>query len=128
MSEEPGWIFRTKEYRGCGITAASYRTGSGNWIPEACFWVYTGSGWRRLWVNSFALCLGGQEVSYPSKIEADNCALRMARALIDRTLPEFDMPSYVSPPSSTNYLAKMMGIARRPLSALGRMKQLRYRQ
>jgi len=128
MNKEPGWIFHTKEYRGCGITAASYRTRSGDWIPEACFWVHTESGWRRFWVASFAHCLGGEEVYYPSKIEADNRAFRMARALIDKTLPEFDKPSYISPPAPANYLAKVMGIARRPLSALSRLKELRGRQ
>jgi hypothetical protein len=128
MNKETAWILRTTEHRGCGITAASYRSGNGDWIPEACFWLITEVGWRRLWINSFSHYFGPREATFKSKIEADNCALRIARTLIDKTLPEFDMPSSISLPSSTSYFAKIIAIARRPISTLSRIKKFKYPQ
>ena len=116
------WTHRTKEYRGCGITTASFKLDSGAWMPEACFWLYVAGDRRRLWVNGFAHCFDAQETTYPTKIEADNFAFRMARALIDMTLPEFDMPSSISLPSSKNYLARLTKLAGRPLSLLKRAR------
>ena len=115
MTAEPGWIFRTKEYRGCGIRAASYSVESRAWVPEACFWLYTDSGWRQLWINSFAHCLAATDLTFPSKLEADACAFSLARRLIDKTLAEFDTPVSYSTPARTTYIAKMLDFARRPL-------------
>lgn len=122
------WSDRTKEYRGCDITAASIRLESGTWIPEASFSLSMGSGRRRLWVNSFAHCFSAQKTTYSSKIEADSCALRMARALIDKALPEFEMPASIKLNSSYNCLAALKDVARRPLSALKRIVDGQWRQ
>ncbi len=88
--KDTGAIFRTKEHKGCGIRAASYQIKPGKWVPEACFSVYTESGWLQLWIQSFAHCFSMPDLTCSNKIEADNWAFRMARTVIDKTLPEFD--------------------------------------
>jgi len=117
----------TKEYRGCGITAASYRRSSGDWIPEACFWLDTENGRRRLWINSFAHCIGVQEHVFSSKIEADHCAFRMAQLLIDRAKPALkaSWPWNVTTP--THSLRKMLSFVRRPLSVINRISESKRR-
>jgi hypothetical protein len=111
-------IFRTKEHKGCGIRAASYQVVPGKWVPQACFSVYTESGWRQLWIQSFAQCFPMPELTCNNKIEADNWAFRMARAVIDKTLPEFDRHEQAAGTRSVllNCFAKIWGIARRPFS------------
>lgn len=121
------WSYRSHEYRGCAVAAASFKLESGDWMPEACFWLSVGGDQRRLWVNSFLHCFGAKETTYSSKIEADNCAFRMARALIDKTLPEFDMPSSIMLSTSNGYFARLMKVACRPLSALRRNRDGQYR-
>jgi hypothetical protein len=116
MTTEPGWIFRTKEYRGCGIRAASYEVGSRGWVPEACFWLYTDRGWRQLWINSFAHCLAAPNLTFPNKLEADACAFSLARRLIDRALLEFDSCTSQRKPHRTTHISKMLNLVLRPLS------------
>jgi hypothetical protein len=115
-AKDSGAIFRTKEHKGCGIRAASYQVMPGKWVPEACFWVYTENGWRRLWIQSFAHCFSMPELTCANKIEADNWAFRMARTVIDRTLPDFDRCEPPNPGKSNvlNCLAKVWGLALRP--------------
>ena len=116
--KDTGAIFRIKEHKGCGIRAASYQIKPGKWVPEACFSVYTEAGWRQLWLQSFAHCFSMADRSYSNKIEADNWAFRMARTVIDKTLPEFDKherPTAAKSPLLTCF-TKIWGIARRPFS------------
>jgi hypothetical protein len=127
VNQETSWVFRTKEYRGCGIRAASYKVGLSGWIPNACFWLHTDGGLRRLWVASFAHCLATHDLTFPNKIEADACAFNLARTLIDKTLPEFDLSTSYSRPTKTKYLAKMLAIVRRPFSAYHLLKDHRLR-
>ena len=127
MSRETISIFRATEYKGCGIRAASYKAGPRDWVPEACFWLQTESGMRRLWVNSFAHCLATQELTLPNKIEADAWAFRLARSLIDRTLPEFEAVTEPSTLTRNACLEKMMRLARRPLSAYNMLRDYRFR-
>src|SRR5512143_2254785 len=89
MYEPRSGMLNTKEYRGCGIQAASYKSGANDWVPQACFWLHTTQGWRRLWIGSFAHCLGRSDLTFSRKIDADKWAFRVARELIDKTLPEF---------------------------------------
>ena len=84
-----GSIVRTQEYKGCGIHAASYKVGP-DWVPEACFWVHTKNGWTRMWINSFAHFFEIPELTFSSETEADACAFRLARRLIDKTLPDLN--------------------------------------
>jgi hypothetical protein len=125
MTSEAGFIRGTKQYKGCGIRAASYKAGPQSWVPEASFWLNTENGVRRLWVNSFAQCLALQHRTFPNKLEADLCAYRLAQMLIDKTLPEFERPSSVGVPSPPNYFAKMLNIARRPFSSNSTPKELK---
>ena len=106
-------IFRIKEYKGCDIHAASYKSAAQGWIPEACFCIRTENGPRRVWIASFAHCFGIQALTFRSKIEADSYAFSMARTLIDKTSPEFERTSEPSPSSRSHYLAKIVRFARR---------------
>lgn len=103
-------VFPTREYKGCDIHAASFKSGARDWTPQACFWIDTENGPRRVWTASFAHCFGFQELAFRSKIEADNCAFRLARTLIDKTLP--DLSSSAPQRSSSAYLAKIFAFAR----------------
>jgi hypothetical protein len=127
MTNETSFIFRMKEYRGCGIQPASYKVGPRDWVPEACFWLHTENGWRRLWINSFTHCLAAHDLTFPNKIEADACAFSLARTLIDRTLPEFDVPESLTRRSRTNYLSKILKVARRPFTAYTTFREYKYR-
>lgn len=72
MPVESNVIFRIKEYKGCDIRAASYKSAAQGWIPEACFCIRTEKGLRRVWIASFAHCFGIPDLTFRSKIEADN--------------------------------------------------------
>jgi hypothetical protein len=100
----------SQEYRGCGIRAVSYKTRAEEWVPEACFWLRTRHGLRRLWVASFAHCFARPGLTFSDKLDADDWALRLARELIDRTLPEFTDTPAEPPVRKKNYLAKVIRI------------------
>ena len=121
-----GSIVRTQEYKGCGIHAASYKVGP-DWIPEACFWVHTKNGWTRMWINSFAHFFEIPELTFSSETEADACAFRLARRLIDKTLPDLNssVNSSISRSRGTRsaYLSKILQIARQSLSAYAHRKE-----
>jgi hypothetical protein len=120
-------MLSTKEYRGCGIEAASYKSGAKDWVPEACFWLHTTQGWRRLWIASFAHCLGRFDLTFSRKIDADIWAFRVARDLIDRTLPEFMDFTEVTDGRQTNCIARLLNIVRRPFSTIPGLKDFAYR-
>jgi hypothetical protein len=117
-----GSILRTQEYKGCGIHAASYKVGP-EWVPEACCWVRTKNGWTRMWINSFARFFETPELTFSSETEADACAFRLARRLIDKTLP--DLNSSISRSRSTRsaYLSRILQIARQSLSAYAHRRE-----
>jgi hypothetical protein len=127
MNEKNAGILGTKEYRGCGIRAVSYKTGANEWVPQACFWLSTRYGLRRLWIASFAHCFARADLTFAKKIDADNWAFRLARELIDKTLPEFtDLMAKAAVPQK-NYMAKVIQIVRRPLSAIHFVTESQYR-
>ncbi len=106
-----------QEYRGCEIHAASYRTRANEWVPEACFWLRTQHGLRRLWVASFAHCFARPGLTFADKIGADDWACRLARELIDRTLPEFTDTAAKTSVTRKTCLTNVMRIIRgRPRS------------
>ena len=117
---EAGWYLRIKEHRGCGIRAVSYKAGPKSWIPEACVWLQTDSGARKLWVRSFAHCFASENVTFPNKIEADNWALNAARAIIDKALPDFEPHTSARIPLYTPRLDKFFDMALRPIAVLRR--------
>jgi hypothetical protein len=114
-------ILRTQEYKGCGIHAASYKVGP-DWVPEACFWVRTKNGSTRMWINSFARFFETPELTFPSETEADACAFRLARRLIDKTLPDLNSISRNRGTRSA-YLSRILQIARQSLSAYAHRKE-----
>ncbi len=118
---ESGFIFRTKEHRGCGIRAASYAAGPQSWIPEACVWLQTDDGSIKVWLRSFAHCFASEKVTFRNKLEADNWAFDAACAIIDRALPEFDAIFSPRVPLCTNPMRKLLGVVRRPLGVLRRI-------
>jgi hypothetical protein len=71
-------------HRGCDIRAASYSIGPRSWLPEACVSLATEFGLRKLWIRSFAHCFGAEQLTFPSKGDADSWALGAARKIIDR--------------------------------------------
>jgi hypothetical protein len=75
-------------HRGCGIHAASYPVGPQSWLPEACVWLETEAGLRKLWVRSFAHCFDAEKLTFPNKLDADSWALGAARAIIDRAMEQ----------------------------------------
>lgn len=75
-------------HRGCGIRTASYPVGQ-SWLPEACVWLETEAGLRKLWVRSFAHCFDAEKLTFPNKLDADSWALGAARAIIDRAMEQF---------------------------------------
>jgi len=118
-----GSILRTQEYKGCGIHAASYKVGP-DWIPEACFWVRTKNGWTRMWINSFAHFFQIPELTFSSETEADACAFRLARRLIDKTLPDLNSSRLRRRGTRSAYLSRIFEIARRSLTAYTHRKHL----
>ena len=65
-----------------------------SWLPEACVWLETETGLRRLWVRSFAHCFDAEKLTFP-KLDADSWALGAARTIIDRALEQ--LKSSVAP-------------------------------
>jgi hypothetical protein len=115
-------MIRTQEYKGCGIHAASYKVGT-DWVPEACFWVHTKSGWTRMWINSFARFFEIPELTFSTESEADACAFRLAQRLIDKTLPDLNSPLSRAGGTRSAYLSRILHIARRSLSAYAHRKE-----
>ncbi len=105
-------ILDLQEYRGCGIRAVSYQTGANEWVPEACFWLRTRHGLRRLWIASFAHCFARPGLTFPEKMDADNWALRLARELIDRTLSEFTDSTPKAAVRQKSYVTKVLKLVR----------------
>jgi len=85
-------ISRTLEYRGCGIRAASYEVQTESWLPEACVWLCTEEGDRKIWVHSFSHCFAAEELTFPSKFDADRWALDAAKSIIDRAFEAPQLP------------------------------------
>jgi len=92
-------ILDSMKHRGCGIRAASYEIAQQAWLPEACVWLQTESGLRRLWIHSFAHCFDAEKLTFTNKFEADDWALVAARAIVDRAL---DKAEFASVPRAVN--------------------------
>jgi hypothetical protein len=112
-------------HRGCGIRAASYEIAPQAWLPEACVWLRTEVGLRKLWIHSFAHCLGAEKLTFTSKFDADNWALVAAQKVIDRALEQLGR---VVAPVAVDTVTPLSGVLRltsRVRSALGRLRGLR---
>lgn len=95
MNSTEELILDSMKHRGCGIRAASYEVAPQAWLPEACVWLQTESGLRRLWMHSFAHCFDAEKLTFTNRFEADNWAVVAARAIVDRALDnaEFNAPA-----------------------------------
>ena len=127
MDFDANLISRTLEHRGCGIRAASYEIRPQSWLPEACVWLETEFGHRKIWVHSFAHCFAAEDLTFPNRVDADSWALVAAQAIIDRALEQ-------SQPSALNFsgyhapdLSRVLGIARHSMFNLKRVQRHRSR-
>lgn len=128
MNSVEEMLIHSITHRGCGIRAASYAVGPQSWLPEACVWLETETGLRRLWVHSFAHCFDADKLTFPSKLDADSWALGAARTIIDRALEQFRSsvaPAAVQPVKSS---ASAWHLVRNPMLALRRLKNFRSSQ
>jgi hypothetical protein len=113
------------QHRGCGIRAASYPVGPQSWLPEACVWLETETGLRRLWVRSFAHCFDAEKLTFSNKFDADSWALNAAQAIIDRALEQFTSAiaaATAEPALSPNSRWRLAGSAARLLERLKRFR------
>jgi hypothetical protein len=118
-------LIHSINHRGCGIRAASYAVGPQSWLPEACMWLETETGLRRLWVRSFAHCFDADKLTFPSKLDADSWALGAARTIIDRALEQLKSSVAPATAQSTQSTAGARRLVRNPLLALRRLKNFR---
>jgi hypothetical protein len=118
-------LIHSINHRGCGIRAASYAVGPQSWLPEACMWLETEAGLRRLWVRSFAHCFDADKLTFPSKLDADSWALGAARTIIDRALEQLKSSVAPATAQSTKSPAGPWRLVRTPLLALRRLKNFR---
>jgi hypothetical protein len=118
-------LIHSINHRGCGIRAASYAVGPQSWLPEACMWLETEAGLRRLWVRSFAHCFDADKLTFPSKLDADSWALGAARTIIDRALEQLKSSVAPATAQSTQSPAGAWRLVRNPLLALRRLKNFR---
>jgi hypothetical protein len=114
------------QHRGCGVRAASYSVGPKAWLPEACVWLETEAGSRRIWVHSFAHCFDAEKLTFPNKLDADGWALVAARTIIDRALEQLNPAATAAEHEAAHEPAKAevqrWTFARGPLLALRRFK------
>ena len=103
-----GAILRAVEYKRCTIRATSYQVGPSEWVPEAYFWKYTETGWKRFWVKSFEHLFGGQGITFPDRRDADFQAFGLARTLIDTISGERPKPILKTKLSWASYLTKFV--------------------
>jgi hypothetical protein len=123
MDFDESLISHTLEHRGCGIRAASYEITPQSWLPEACVWLHTDVGHRKMWVHSFAHCFAAEELTFPSRLDADSWALGAARSIIDRAFEELNLPAVGYVPHRVRTFARVWKIARSSLSNLARLNR-----
>ena len=121
-------LIHSIKHRGCGIRAASYPVGPQSWLPEACVWLQTEAGLRRLWVHSFAHCFDAEKLTFPNKLDADSWALGAARTIIDRALEQLKASVAPAAGQSSKPSAGAWRLVRNPLLALRRLKNFRSSQ
>ena len=127
MDFDENLISHTLEHRGCGIRAASYLVCQQSWLPEACVWLRTDSGHRKLWVQSFSHCFAADQLTFPNQLDADRWALDAAKSIIDRAFEELNLPVVECTPRQARYLSRVWGIARSSVSTFGRLNRFRSR-
>ena len=113
------------KHRGCGVRPASYEVAAQVWLPEACVWLQTDSGIRRLWIHSFAHCFDAEKLTFSNKFEADDWALGAARAIVDRALDEAVSARTICRAEKTRLSVSLRQLARCCLLVVGCFKLFR---
>jgi hypothetical protein len=126
MEFDTDLISQTLEHRGCGILAASYEIGPRSWLPEACVWLQTEAGHRKIWVHSFAHCFAAEELTFPNRLDADSWALVAAKSIIDRAL-EGPLGRQAKAGNRARHLSGVFGFARHAVFNLRRFHHDRSR-
>lgn len=96
------------DYKHCTIHATSYQVGLTDWVPEAYFWKYTETGWRRFWVQNVEPLFRNQGLTFPHQRDADFQAFSLARTLIDTIGGELPKPTRKTKLSLASYVAKLL--------------------
>lgn len=110
------------DHRGCGIRAASYSVGPEAWLPEACVWLQTDTGLRRIWVHSFAHCFAAEKLTFANKVDADGWALVAAKIIIDRALEQVKSAVSTDAPRTSEAAVRGWALACNALRALRRLR------
>jgi hypothetical protein len=118
-------ISHTLEHRGCGIRAASYEIRPQSWLPEACVWLQTEAGNRKIWVHSFAHCFAAEDVTFPNRLDADSWALGAAKVIIDRALEMPKLPGLSHSEHRAPRLSRVLRLARYSMSKMRRFHNYR---
>ncbi|HWH78613.1 MAG TPA: hypothetical protein VNT76_14625 [Candidatus Binatus sp.] len=113
------------KHRGCGVRAASYEVAPQNWLPEACVWLRTESGLRRMWIHSFAHCLGAEKLTFNNKLDADHWALVAARTIVDRALDEAEENNISNAGDISEPKRRMWRVALGSIRGIGHFKLFR---
>ena len=127
MEFDTDLISQTLEHRGCGILAASYEIQPRSWLPEACVWLQTEAGHRKIWVHSFAHCFAAEELTFPNRLDADSWALVAAKSIIDRAL-EGPLGRQAKAGNRARHLSGIFRFARHAVFNLRRFHHHRSRQ
>jgi hypothetical protein len=123
MDFEAELISHTSEHRGCGIRAASYEIRPCSWLPEACVWLQTEGGRRKIWVHSFAHCFAAEDLTFSTQLDADCWALVAAKKIIDRALEECAMAAL--PARRARSLSRLWRVGNGSLFAFYRFRRRR---
>ena len=125
MTSAEELVLDCMKHRGCGVRAASYEVAPQSWLPEACVWLQTEHGLRRMWLHSFAHCLGAEKLTFNNKLDADHWALVAARTIVDRALDEAEELNASNPTELAKPKFTMWQFARRSIRGFGHFKMFR---
>ena len=118
-------VSQTVEHRGCGIRAASYEISPRSWLPEACVWLQTEAGHRKIWVHSFAHCFAAEDLTFPNRLDADSWALVAAKTIIDRALEVPELPELCFPGRRARPLSRILRIGHYSMFGFRRFRRHR---
>lgn len=125
MTSAEELVLDCMKHRGCGVRAASYEVAPNSWLPEACVWLQTECGLRRVWIHSFAHCFGADKLTFNNKLDADHWAIVAARKIVDRALEDAEENNLANPVDVVERKFGMWQLARRSIRGIGHFKLFR---
>ena len=125
MTSAEELVLDCMKHRGCGVRAASYEVAPQSWLPEACVWLPTERGLRRVWIHSFAHCLGAENLTFNNKMDADHWAIVAARKIVDRAFDDAEENNLVNAMDVVKRKIGMWQLARRSIQGIGHFKLFR---